>query len=334
MKKVVKILAMVTLFALVAGMFAGCASQPTNQPTDQTASQTKFPTKQITVVVPYAPGGASDTVARIYAKELEGVLKVPVVVTNKTGASGAVGLEFAKNSKADGYTIAYMPVESTMIKALGFTELTTDDFKFLARVMTIPAAVTVHKDAKWNTLEELLKDAAANPDIIKVGNSGTGSIWHIAATQLEQASGAKFTHVPFDGAAPAIAALMGKNIDVVTVSPSEVKAGVDSGDLKVLAVLGDKASSIVPDVKLAKDMGYNVVAQGWGGFAVPKDTPDDIVKILEDASKIAIDSQTVKDLLAERGFEYNYLNAADANAYAKSQLDFYLDLIPKLGIKK
>lgn len=323
MKKVFKILAVVMMFILAVSVFTGC-----------TSSKAKFPNKQVTIVVPYSPGGASDTVARIYAKELEGALGVPVVVTNKTGASGSVGLEFVKSSAADGYTIAYMPVESTMIKALGFTELTTDDFKFLARSMTIPAAVTVNKDAKWNTLEELLKDAAANPGSIKVGNSGTGSIWHIAATQLEQASGAKFTHVPFEGAAPAVAALMGKNIDMVTVSPSEVKTGVDSGELKVLAVLGDEPSSVVPDVKLAKDLGYNVVAQGWGGFAVPKDTPDDIVKILEDASSKAIDAKAFKDLLAERGFEHNYLSAADMNAYAKTQLDFYLDLIPKLGIKK
>ena len=322
MKKSLKILAVAAALVLLIGMFAGCATQA------------KFPSKQVNIVVPYSPGGASDTVARIFAKELEGVLGVPVLVTNKTGASGAVGLEAVKNSKADGYTIAYMPVESTMIKALGFTELTTDDFNFLARAMTIPAAVTVHKDAKWNTLEELLKDAAANPGSLKVGNSGTGSIWHIAATQLEQASGAKFTHVPFEGAAPAVAALMGKNIDVVTVSPSEVKSGVDAGDLKVLAVLGDKPSSVVPDAKLAKDMGYNVVAQGWGGFAVPKDTPADVVKTLEDAAAKAIDSQNLKDLLAERGFEYNYMNSADMNAYAKQQLDFYMDLIPKLGIKK
>ncbi len=322
MKKSLKTLAVAAALVLLMGMFAGCATQA------------KFPSKQVNIVVPYSPGGASDTVARIFAKELESVLGVPVLVTNKTGASGAVGLEAVKNSKADGYTIAYMPVESTMIKALGFTELTTDDFNFLARAMTIPAAVTVHKDAKWNTLEELLKDAAANPGSIKVGNSGTGSIWHIAATQLEQVSGAKFTHVPFEGAAPAVAALMGKNIDVVTVSPSEVKSGVDAGDLKVLAVLGDKPSSVVPDAKLAKDLGYNVVAQGWGGFAVPKDTPADVVKILEEAAAKAIDSENVKSLLAERGFEYNYMNSADMNAYAKQQLDFYLDLIPKLGIKK
>jgi tripartite-type tricarboxylate transporter receptor subunit TctC len=121
-------------------------------------------------------------------------------------------LEYVRNSNPDGYTIAYMPVESTMLKALGFTDLSTDDFKFIGRAMTIPAAITVRSDSKWNTLEEFIEYAKENPGEIKVGNSGTGSIWHIAAASLEQKTGCQFTHVPFDGAAPAVAALLGRNI--------------------------------------------------------------------------------------------------------------------------
>ena len=122
-------------------------------------ADTNFPRKQLNIVVPYAPGGASDTVARIYGKEMEKVLGKPVTVTNRTGASGAVGLESVKNSRPDGYTIAYMPVESTMISALGLSTISSDDFTFICRVMTIPAAITVKADAPWNTLEEFLADA-------------------------------------------------------------------------------------------------------------------------------------------------------------------------------
>lgn len=293
----------------------------------------KFPRKQIQIVVPYAPGGASDTVARIYGKELEKQLGKPVVVVNRTGASGAVGLESVKNSKPDGYTMSYMPVESTMISALGLSDISSDDFTFVCRIMTIPAAITVSKDAKWNTLDDFLKYAKENPGKVTVGNSGPGSIWNVAAASLEQAAGVKFNHVPFDGAAPAIAALLGKNIDAVAVSPSEVKSNVDSGQFKVLAVLGDKRSSVVPDVKTSKELGYDVSAMGWGGFAVPKGTPTDVVKILDDASAKVAQSQALKDLLAQRGFEYAYLNGKDMDAFAKSQLENYKVLIPKL-IKK
>ena len=289
-----------------------------------------FPRKQLNIVVPYAPGGASDTVARIYGKELEGVLGKPVTVTNRTGASGAVGLESVKNSKADGYTLAYMPVESTMISALGLSTISSNDFTFVCRVMTIPAAITVKADAPWNTLQEFLDEAKKNPGKIMVGNSGAGSIWHVASAALGQAAGVEFNYVPFDGAAPAVAALLGGNIQAVAVSPSEVKANVDAGQFKVLAVLGDKRSNVVPDVPTSQELGLNVTAMGWGGFAVPKGTPADVVKILVDASAKAVQTDAVKNLLKERGFEYAYLDGAAADAFAKDQLAKYNELIPKL----
>jgi tripartite-type tricarboxylate transporter receptor subunit TctC len=295
-------------------------------------SYAEFPEREVTIVVPYSAGGASDMTSRIFGQQLSEVLEVPVVIVNKTGASGVVGLDYVRKAKPDGYTIAYMPVESTMVKALGFTDLTTEDFQFIARIMTIPAAVTVQKEAKWDTLADLLNDVAENPRTIKCGNSGTGSIWHISAIQLEQQVDGKFIHVPFEGAAPSIPALLGGNIDVVTCSPSEVKSAVDSGDLKVLAVLGEKRSNVVPDVPTATELGYNIVVQGWGAFAVPKGTPENVVGILEDAAKEAIDSQEVKDMLEKRGFDHNYMDAEEMTAYARQELEFYLDLFPKLGI--
>lgn len=290
----------------------------------------KYPRKQIQIVVPYAPGGASDTVARIYGKELEGQLGKPVIIVNRTGASGAVGLESVKNSRADGYTMAYMPVESTMISALGIADVSSDDFKFACRVMTIPAAITVSADAPWNTLEEFLKYAKENPGKIMVGNSGSGSIWHVAAASLEKSADVEFNHVPFDGAAPAIAALLGKNITAVAVSPAEVKTNVDAGQFKVLAVIGDARSSVVPDVKTTKELGYDVSAMGWGGFAVPKGTPDEIVDILDKASAKVAQSEELKKLLKERGFEHAYLSGEEMDKFAQDQLKQYKELIPQL----
>lgn len=297
------------------------------------AQNVDFPgNKQISLIVPYSPGGASDTTARIYASELEKALGATVVVSNVTGASGAIGLEQVRNSNPDGYTIAYMPVESTMLRALGFTDLSTDDFKFIGRAMTIPAAVTVRADAPWNTFEEFIAYAKEHPGEVQVGNSGTGSIWHVAAASIEDKCDVEFTHVPFDGAAPAVAALLGNNIQAVTVSPSEVKTNVDSGDFKVLAILGEGHSSVVPDVQTAQEMGIDITIQGWGGFAVPKDTPQEVIDVLVKASETAINSQAVKDLLAERGFEHAYLNGADMDAKAAAELAYYGELIPNLGI--
>ena len=329
-----KILALALAAAMALSLVA--CSKPAGNSSSSSASKgntVDFPgNKQISLIVPYSAGGASDTTARIYAAELEKALGATIVVSNVTGASGAIGLEQVRNANPDGYTMAYMPVESTMLRSLGFTDLSTGDFKFVGRAMTIPAAVTVRADAPWNTFQEFVDYAKEHPGEIQVGNSGTGSIWHIAAASIEDKCGIEFTHVPFDGAAPAVAALLGGNIQAVTVSPSEVKNNVDSGDFKVLCVLGEGRSSVVPDVQTATEMGIDITIQGWGGFAVPKDTPQEIVDILEAASETAINSDAVKELLAERGFEHAYLNGSDMDAKAAAELAYYGELIPKLGI--
>ena len=336
MKKILALaLAAAMSLTLVAcgGSKTPAASGSTSSGGSSSAETVDFPgNKQVSLIVPYSAGGASDTVARIYASELEQSLGTSIVVSNVTGASGAIGLEQVRNSNPDGYTIAYMPVESTMLKALGFTDLSTDDFRFIGRAMTIPAAVTVRADAPWDTFEDFVNYAKEHPGEIQVGNSGTGSIWHIAAASIEKECGVQFTHVPFDGAAPAVAALLGGNIQAVTVSPSEVKNNVDSGDFKVLCVLGESRSSVVPDVPTAQELGINITIQGWGGFAVPKDTPQAVIDILEKASETAINSDSVKKTLADRGYEHAYLSGSDMDQKASEELAYYSELIPELGI--
>ena len=336
MKKILALaLAAAMSLTLVAcgGSKTPAASGSASSGGSSSAETVDFPgNKQVSLIVPYSAGGASDTVARIYASELEQSLGTSIVVSNVTGASGAIGLEQVRNSNPDGYTIAYMPVESTMLKALGFTDLSTDDFRFIGRAMTIPAAVTVRADAPWDTFEDFVNYAKEHPGEIQVGNSGTGSIWHIAAASIEKECGVQFTHVPFDGAAPAVAALLGGNIQAVTVSPSEVKNNVDSGDFKVLCVLGESRSSVVPDVPTAQDLGIDITIQGWGGFAVPKDTPQAVIDILEKASETAINSDSVKKTLADRGYEHAYLSGSDMDQKASEELAYYSELIPELGI--
>ena len=336
MKKILALaLAAAMSLTLVAcgGSKTPAASGSASSGGSSSAETVDFPgNKQVSLIVPYSAGGASDTVARIYASELEQSLGTSIVVSNVTGASGAIGLEQVRNSNPDGYTIAYMPVESTMLKALGFTDLSTDDFRFIGRAMTIPAAVTVRADAPWDTFEDFVNYAKEHPGEIQVGNSGTGSIWHIAAASIEKECGVQFTHVPFDGAAPAVAALLGNNIQAVTVSPSEVKNNVDSGDFKVLCVLGESRSSVVPDVPTAQELGIDITIQGWGGFAVPKDTPQAVIDILEKASETAINSDSVKKTLADRGYEHAYLSGSDMDQKASEELAYYSELIPELGI--
>lgn len=295
----------------------------------------EYPDKQITVVCPYSPGGASDTTSRIYASMLQEVAGVPVIVDNRTGSNGAVGLTYGAQADADGYTITYMPVESVIDKSLGYGEVTTDNFAFIGRAMTIPAAITVRADAEWNTFEEFLAYAKEKPGEIRVGNSGVGSIWHIAAATVEDVCDVELTNIPYsEGAAGAIAGLLGGEIEAVACSAAEVSTYVADGQLKCLVILGSNRSSAasLTEVPTAEELGYAIKVEGWGGFAVPVGTPAEIVAKLVEMSAKAINSQDMIDLFASKGFEHAYMDGAAADAYAKQQLDYFAELVPSLGI--
>jgi len=292
-----------------------------------------FPKKPVTLVVGFNPGGASDLVSRMIAESMQKTLGVPVVVVNKPGATGSIALEYVRNSKKDGYTVCYMPVESTMVKALGYTNVQPSDFYYLGRVMTLPAAITVKADAPWKTIEEFLAYATKNPGKVTVGNSGTGSIWQVAAASVEDKTGIKFNHVPFDGAAPAIAGLLGGHIDAVACSASEVLPNVKGGLLRVLAVMSDERSPLLPDVPTMKERKIDVSVVGWGGFAVPAGTPAPVCAVLENAVKIAFGSAGFQQLCTERSMVLSYLDAKSMNTYAQGQYAYFSTLMPKLGIK-
>ncbi|MCK9548322.1 MAG: tripartite tricarboxylate transporter substrate binding protein [Sphaerochaeta sp.] len=293
----------------------------------------KFPTKQINIVVGASPGGTSDVVTRFIAKDVETQLGVPIVTTNKPGGSCSVAFEYMAAQKPDGYNMMYMPVESAMVKPLGLTTLEPSSIRYIGLAMYLPATVTVNKNAPWNTFEELIAYARANPGKVTVGNSGTGSIWHFGAAGIEQVTGVKFNHVPFDGGAAAATAVMGGHIDVAAVAPGEVLPGVQGGDLKVLAIVDKNRSNLYPDVPSFGELGYDVKVLGWGAFGVPKDTPDDVVAILEDAFGKAIQSQGFRDLCEKYGLTPGYLNAAASQEFAEAQAVWYQNEIPKFNLK-
>lgn len=293
-----------------------------------------FPEREILLIIQAAPGGVSDTVGRAMAAAAQEFLGVPITATNITGAAGAIAMGRLKESKPDGYTVGYVPVELSMVKALGYADISPDDFDLIMRTNIVPAALTVRSDAPYKTFEEFVAYARENPGKILVGTSGTGSIWHIAGLALEEAAGLKFTFVPFDGAAPSVAALLGGHINAVTCSPSEVLSGVQSGDLKVLAVLSDTRTQLFPDVPTAMELGYNINVMAWGGFALPKGTPKEVYDKIADAFYKGFQSETFTRVMQERGIQMAYLDGPSFAAFAREQFETYMELIPKaLGTK-
>ncbi|ERN51820.1 tripartite tricarboxylate transporter substrate binding protein [Alkalihalophilus marmarensis] len=327
----------VLLIAVCIGL-AACSS-PTNQESNDDNSEaaangnSDYPTNQIELVVPYSPGGASDMVSRSVASFLEQDLGVPVVTTNKTGGTGAVGMSYVEGKNPDGYTIGYVPVEMAMLSALGFADIDPSNFDLLGRVIVIPAAITVPADAPYDTIEEFIEFAKENPGDIRVGNSGTGSIWHVAAAGLAEETETELRYVPFDGGAPAVAALLGGHIEAVSVSPSEVKANVDSGDLKILAVMSAERDDTFPDVPTLIESGIDLEISAWGGFVVPEGTPDDVKEKLEASIEAAVESEEFQKVSTERGLNASHLSADDFTQFANDQYEFFGELIPRMELQ-
>lgn len=332
------ILGMLALTACGGGGSNAAGGTNADNKGSETAAPAKsdFPKKDVTLIVPYAAGGGTDSTARAIAKAAEKHLGQPIVVVNKTGGGGSVGFAEGANAKKDGYTVTMVTVELTTLPHLGRSPVTYENFKPIAQLNFDPAAITVRADAPWKTVQEFLDYAEANPSKVKVGNSGAGSIWHLAAAAIEKDAGIKFNHVPFDGAAPAVTALLGGHIDAVPVSPAEVKANVESGKLRTLAIVDAKQSEALPGIKtLEEETGIKTLYVGpWRGLVVPKDTPDDVVKVLTDAFMKGAEEQEFKDYMKKNGLGLVIKDSKGFESLMKEAHEAFGKIIPELGIKK
>jgi tripartite-type tricarboxylate transporter receptor subunit TctC len=307
---------MVMALLLIAAMFTGC-SKPAETEVEETANaeeekKVDFPTKPITIICPFSAGGGTDAVARAIADIAKNYLDESVVVENKTGGTGVTGMTSGMQAKPDGYTVTMVTVELVTLPQMGLAPdtFTYESFKPVVLLNGDPSAITVKADAPWNTLEEFINYAKENPGKVKVGNAGSGSIWHLGTIGLEKATGAKFLPVPYQGGAnEAVVALLGGHLDAVAVSPAEVGTHVKAGTLKILGVAADNRQEQFPDVKTYKEMGVDLSIGTWRGLAVPKDTPDEVVAILQDAFVKAAEDQGFKDFLNKGGLGIDVRNA-------------------------
>ncbi len=297
-------------------------------------AQVTYPVRDITLVVQAAPGGASDYVSRLVATQAAPILGARINVVNRVGGGGAVGMGSVKASRPDGYTIGYVPVELSMLKHLGLADLHPDDFDLLMRANVLPAGLTVHVDSPYRTVADFVAAARARPGELTVGNSGPGSIWHVAAASLERATGTRLRHVPFDGAAPAITALLGGRLAAVTVSPSEVLPHVEAGRLRTLGVMGEQRFGLMLDVPTIREAGHDVVVMAWGGFALPKGTPAEVLDILHRAFRRAYTTSEVQRGLVARGIEPGYLPPAEFKKFALAQYEMFGRLMRDLGLAR
>jgi tripartite-type tricarboxylate transporter receptor subunit TctC len=292
-----------------------------------------FPTHPIELIVPYQAGGGTDALARAFAESARKHLPQPMTVNNKPGASGAIGWGDVLNSKPDGYKIAVMTVEITTIPHLGLAKFTYEDFMPLARLNYDPAAVTVQADAPWNTIEEFLEATKKGNGTMRMGNSGNGSIWHLAAASLEDKTGAKFSHIPFQGANPAIQALLGGHIEAVSVSPAEVSAYVAGGKLKMLATMSEQRLKGFEKVPTLKERNIDVAIGTWRGLGVAKGTPPEVFAILKTAVAKTAAEPAMKEAMEKLNLGQSWGDEATFRAAMARDNDNFKALIARLGLK-
>ncbi len=293
-----------------------------------------FPRKPVTVICPWAPGGGTDTILRALCKEAEKTLKQTINVTNNTGGGGAVGHSAIMQAPADGYTVGMITFELNSLPPQGLIPFDYKAYDPLMRINADAAALTVHKDAPWNTLKEFLDYAKANPGRITIGNSGPGSVWHIAAGLMAQKTGTNLVYVPFDGAAPAVTALVGNHIRAVSVSVAEVRGQVQAGQLKILGVMDTQRNALFPEVPTFREQGVDVVFHTWRGLALPKGVPAAAKKTLSDAFKTAFDSPDFKAFAEKASLALAYQDADEFGKFLAQNAADVAAVMKSLGLAK
>lgn len=298
------------------------------------AGAQQFPdSKPIEMTVMFGAGSASDITARKLADGMAKVLGAPVPVVNRTGGGGAIGYVHVSQQKPDGYSLVWNSNSISTTFHSGTLPFDYKAFDPVARATVENPALAVKASAPWKTLNELIAFAKANPEKVRVGNSGAGSHTHIASIALFSAGGAKITPVPF-GTGQAVVNLLGDRIEAVVQFPQGVAPHVKSGELRVLAVLGGARDPIFPDAPTAKEAGYDLALDMWRGIAVPKGTPQPVIAKLQEAVKKTVESSEFQDAGKNIGFTPAYL-PADAFGKIIAEDDKRLaEIMKDIGLKK
>jgi tripartite-type tricarboxylate transporter receptor subunit TctC len=294
----------------------------------------QFPAgKPIEMTVMFGAGSAADVTARHLADGMTKALGVPVPVVNRTGGGGAIGYSHVQQQKPDGYSIIWNSNSVSTNYHSGIMPFDYKAFDAVARVSVETPAIAVRSDAPWKTLKELIDYAKENPGKVRIGNSGTGSHTHFVASALFGTVDAKITHVPF-GEGQAVVNLLGSRIEGVIQLPAALVPHVRSGDLRVLAVLGEKRDPVFADVPTAKELGFPVALDMWRGIAVPAGTPKPVIAKLQDAIKQSVETAAFQEAGKSIGFIPAYLPSQDFAKLIAGDDVKLAQLMDELGLRK
>lgn len=300
------------------------------------AANAQYPDKPITMIVPFPPGGVADTVARPVAEALSRELKQSVVIENKSGAGGAVGIGQAARAAGDGYTllmslssISILPEADKILDRKPMFQI--DQFKPIARITADPTVLVVRADAPWRTLEDFIADVRRKPAGYNYGSSGNYGTMHVPMEMLKSAAGFRMTHIPYSGAGPAVIALLGGHVDAISSGPASVAQHIRAGRLRALAHWGDKPLATLPDVPSLKERGYNVQFAQWSALFAPAATPEPIVEKLRATVRKVVSDPALQQTILNAGSPIEYLDAPQFAAYWKTDAQTMTEAVKRIG---
>ncbi len=282
-----------------------------------------YPEKPVKMVVPWPPGGVTDVMGRFTADQLTRTLGQPVVVENKPGANGIVGSQTAANLPADGYGLLAVTAETHAINPSVYKPLPYDplkDFDTVAQVASVHFVLATRADLPPNNVKELVAHAKANPGKLAAASYGVGSTSHLGLATFEKLTGTSYNHVPFQGVAPAVNALIGGQVDLAFVNAFNVEQHRKAGKVKILGVAGPKRLHTVADVPTMAEQGIEGMHAGnWYGFVVPRGVPEGVRRKLTGEIQKVGQSEAFKELAFKMGVQPDYRDGPGFAAFLQSE---------------
>ena len=299
-------------------------------------AQPDYPAKPVTMVVPFPPGGVADITARPLAETMGRLLQQTVIVENKAGAGGGVGMQYVARAKPDGYTVLLALSSISIIpeadKVLGRDPMfQLSQLVPIARFTADPTVLAVRADSPYRSVADLVAAAKKSPGGIAYGSSGNYGTMHVPMEMFAGAGDIKMLHVPFTGAGPAVVGLLGGQVEALSTGPSSVIGHVKGGKIRVLATWGDSRHPALPDVPTLKELGYDAQFSQWTGLFVPAGTPEPVIVKLRTAARAAVADPAFQAALAKLETPIQYLDQPQFRAFWDADAKKLAEVVRKIG---
>ncbi len=295
-----------------------------------------YPSKPIQMIVPFPPGGVADITGRPTANTMGKILKQPIVIINKPGAGGGLGMAQVAKGPADGYTllmalssISIIPVADRLQGRPPSYEL--KELAPIALISADPTVLVVRADSPYRTLKDFVAAAKAQPEKINYGSSGVYGTLHVAMEIFAHVAGIKLFHIPYQGGGPAITALLGGQIEALASGPAPALAQIKGGKMRALAVWGDKRLASMPDVPSMKELGYDATFYIWSGVFVPARTPKPIIDKLRAAAKQTVNDPEFRESMVKVETLIAYLDAPEFQQFVERDAKRLAIAVERIG---